>query len=1253
MNNPFQETRPVRRCNCAGGCGPPAPSVPVSRRQFLETVGIGAAAAFFAHPSRASFALPDEELQRWRRNLQAPAPPTRYLSHKHTDARLHLGGIGTGNFEIGADGQLTTWQLFNTLRDGHVPFYFLAKAGDATRLLQTQGGPGWPRVKQIEMTGEYPVARLRFLDEDLPVKLELTAFTPFAPLDPDLSSIPAAVFNFRIENPGKETQEIALAGLIQNPIGYEAKGDNNSLVNPCFGGNVNHVFREHGLTGLLLAAEPAGKATLDQSLTIVTRGNLKDLSLPPVDRPGNLALEIADDSNFAVEKLSDPARTVIWLEEAPTELSMAFLTSIRDAVRIGATLVFSGTLQPLLRAYASWTGGQSPTQMNLRPDILFEDFESGYRKWDVEGSAFGNEPAHGTLPNQQQVSGFLGQGLVNSYRGGDGPVGRLLSKAFPIERRFIRFLIGGGHHQETQLRLVVDGQTVRAASGKDNERLEPGIWDVSNLDGKQARLEIVDAQTGGWGHINVDQIEFSDLPGPRELLTLLEEMLPARFTAVRPVEKAFPAQSLCEFENLVIQPGTTYTAAPDGRHLWSRTLGKGKVVMCAGTILAVSEASISSARQRAYAFVCALAGAQYRGFEGPHPEAPGFGGMALVTSAPRASVLSATDDWDPAWARFSQSGSFNDAEIKSTSPSPAGHTLFGGVAATVKVPAGGSVEVPFLLVWRFPNKYNSQNQAIGCHYAKRWPDLPSLLREAAAQLPVWQQRTEQFRNTFYNSSLPYWLLDCLTANAAICRHVGVVFQIGNGDVYGWEGSNGCCDPTCTHVWGYEQSFARLFPGLERDMRRIDFKHQQGPEGGINNRTDVPSPPRPTGEQPFADGHASCVLKAYREALNHPDEGFFHEYWPHVKRAVEYLIKRDVSATGGEPAGVLQDDQWNTYDEALHGVTSFISGYYLAALRAGEEWARRVGDTSAASRFRGIFETGRNKVVELCWNGEYFQQHLADYLQRQGEVGPGCMSDQLIGQWWAHQLGLGYLLPKEKVISALQAIFKYNFKSDLTGWKHAPRAFAGAHDKGLIICTWPNGGRPASVMLYSDEVWTGIEYQVASHLIYEGLVEEGLAVAKGARERYDGIPRPPMARNPWNEIECGGHYARAMSSWSLLLALSGWHYDAPQGVLRFIPRLDREKFKSFFSGPQGWGTASQLREGQTQINEFAVSAGEFSANQFFLETRGFARSTRVEINGRAQHFSMLPTEGALRISLKKTALVKAGQTLRIRTEVRSR
>ena len=246
----------MHKCNCSGHCGPEN----LNRREFIGLVGAGAAATLLGGPAWGAFELPADELARWRRELFAPAKPRLYLSGKHTDVRMHLGGIGTGNFEIGVDGQLTTWQLFNTLRDGQVPFHFLIRAGGATRLLQTAGGPDWPRVQQIEMTGEYPVAELRFRDASLPVEVELTAFSPFAPLDAGFSSMPLAAFVFRMKNPTKQKQTVSLAAVMQNPVGYDAAGPNNGAANPCFGGNVNEVLREGGAGRPVHARGGGGRA---------------------------------------------------------------------------------------------------------------------------------------------------------------------------------------------------------------------------------------------------------------------------------------------------------------------------------------------------------------------------------------------------------------------------------------------------------------------------------------------------------------------------------------------------------------------------------------------------------------------------------------------------------------------------------------------------------------------------------------------------------------------------------------------------------------------------------------------------------------------------------------------------------------------------------------------------------------------------------------------------------------------------------
>jgi hypothetical protein len=231
-----------------------------------------------------------------------------------------------------------------------------------------------------------------------------------------------------------------------------------------------------------------------------------------------------------------------------------------------------------------------------------------------------------------------------------------------------------------------------------------------------------------------------------------------------------------------------------------------------------------------------------------------------------------------------------------------------------------------------------------------------------------------------------------------------------------------------------------------------------------------------------------------------------------------------------------------------------------------------------------------------------------------------------------------------VLSALRSIFKYNFKSDLSGWKHAPRAFAGAKDKGLIICTWPKGGRPNGVMLYSDEVWTGIEYQVAAHMIYEGLVLEGFAIVKGARDRYDGRPRAPIQRNPWNEIECGGHYARAMSSWSLLLALSGWDYDGPRSVLRWAPRHSVENFKSVFVGAEGWGSLRQTRQAMTQQNRLELLEGRLRLAHLELATPSSAKTVNVELEGRKVPVVEMFEAGVLKLAFKTPVTIAAGQVL---------
>lgn len=1169
--------------------------------------------------------------------------PRAYLSNRHTDARMHLGGIGTGNVEIGVDGQLTAWQLFNTLRDGYVPCFFIIKAGDVGRLLQTAGGPDLPRVQQIQMRGEYPIATLTFEDPALPVRLELEAFSPFSPLDTRLSSMPAAVFVFKVHNTTRTPVPVSIAMLMRNPAGYDAMGPAAPVArgpqdlgtnHPNFGGAVN---RPSGRM-LLMDCVPGETAQVDRPIRICTNISLQALDAVPGIRPKDLRLQALERAS--AETSPEPAeRTVIWMENAGPDLDPNLLAAIRRAVESGAVLVLAGDRPGLVAEWVRY--GHSREQGTLQPDVVFQDFEHGYGSWTVEGTAFGTEPAKGTLPNQQPVSGYTGSGLVNSYLGGDAATGRLISPDFTIARRFIRFRIGGGAHPTTQMRLIVDGKVVRAASGRNSEVLMPAWWDVSEFLGRTGHIEIVDEETGGWGHINVDDIVFSDRPADEEALRILDDLMPVKIDRVE-----LAPDGHFVYGGISLRPGASQERLPSGRQAITRPLGSGMVAFVPGPIMDPALAELAGAQHAAYRDLCSLAGAVYRAPASPPANSPGYGSLALAALAGKVTMLPSFTDWMQAWSELSPAAGFGSRRHAPAPPTPPGETVNGALASTITVPPGKAVEMPFVLTWRYPNKYNAAGEWMGNYYCTIWPSAESAAKELAGSFSAIRRRTHRFRDVFYRTTLPYWLLDCLTSQMATIRHIGVVFRIANGDLYGWEGSNGCCQPTCTHVWGYEQTLSRIFPDLEREMRRIDYLHQQREDGGINNRTDVPSPPHPTGEHPFADGHASCILKAYREAINYPDDTMLREYWPRVRRAVEYLIDRDAAANGGTPRGYLQDDQWNTYDEALHGVTTFISGYYLAALRAGEEWARRVGDTQAAGRFHSIFRMGQENLVRLCWNGEYFQQHLPDYEKMPGEVGPGCMSDQLIGQWWAHQLNLGYILPREHVQSALRAIVRHNWKRDLTGWHHAPRAFAGNGDSGLIICTWPRGGRPPVVMLYSDEVWTGIEYQVAAHLLYEGMLDEAFAIVKGARDRYDGIPRPPIPRNPWNEIECGGHYARAMSSWSLLLAASGFHYDGPAAELTFMPRVSPGRFQTFFTGPQGWGSLSQTRRRSSQRNEIRVVEGSLRVEHLRLNVHRTPSSVRVSYGGAEVPVTWKAAGDEVRISLAHAVTVAEGKALSV-------
>ncbi len=644
---------------------------------------------------------------------------------------------------------------------------------------------------------------------------------------------------------------------------------------------------------------------------------------------------------------------------------------------------------------------------------------------------------------------------------------------------------------------------------------------------------------------------------------------------------------------------------------------------------------------------------------------PFQGRVALAALADEASYVTQWDNLDLLWRDFAEDGKL--ASIEGEAPSPEGRTWNGALAVPVTLKPGEEKCVVFILAWQLPNRYVNWDQSfmgvgdkksrfwLGVMYANWFRSATDVVRYVAQNFERLGRETRLWRDTFYDSTLPYPLLDAVSSQASIIRTPTCVW-LEDGNFHGFEGccgastghceGSGCCPLNCTHVWGYEQSLSRLFPDLERTMRRTDWEVQQSPEGYVFTRTILPPYlPRPwemkspVQEHVALDGMISTVLKTYREYRQGAGREWLLKYWPHVKRCLDYIQR----TFDPDARGLIVGEQYNTYDISIYGLNTFIGSYYLAALRAAEEMARVAQDEAAARQYRSVYERGRSGLASELWNGEYYIQKVDMESHPKHEYATGCLSDQLLGQWWAHQLDLGYILPEDQVKSAVRSIVKYNWRENFRGFKQDPRVFASDGDAGLLICTWPKGGRPAVPTLYSDEVWTGLEYQIAALLIYEGMFDEALRIVRGTRSRYDG-----RERSPWNDVECGDHYARAMSSWAMLEAASSQRTNEAQGFLAFAPRTTPEDFRCFFITAEGWGTFEQKVSGASQVDALHVAYGRAKLRtlELVFHGNGTPRRASASLNAKPMALESHFSDKKVRLDSALGLELKAGDALRV-------
>ena len=826
-------------------------------------------------------------------------------------------------------------------------------------------------------------------------------------------------------------------------------------------------------------------------------------------------------------------------------------------------------------------------QVKIRSEILFEDFEKdNYGKWKVEGETFGDGPvSKADVPEYQGQLGIEGERAVNSHASAaeskdtslvgnrDGKTGRLLSPEFKIERRFVRFLLGGGNHPgKTGLQILVDGNVVRSATGHNNNSMQVRYLDVAQYQGKTARIEIIDNLAGAWGNVGVDHIVFTDERHEDDL------------------------------EN---QPG-----------YGSMTL----------TLI------------------------------GQGAQAKGCAGLNVNEPAGHLWTAAQLDEVD---ASFSSK-------------------LVGGIAASQAVlKPGQKTTATFAVSWWFPYYPGIEGSEMGRienasklrrYYAKHFDSAIDVAKYITNDYYRLAGTTRLWNSVWYDSTLPYWVLD-RSIISLDCLATQTAHYFDNERFWGWEGVD-CCAGTCQHVWNYSQANGRIFPKIERDQREnVDFGIALHANGESGHRAE-------NGMGHFTDGQAGTIMRLWREHTISGDSEYLKRVWPSVKKAMQFLIEHD-----SDLDGILTGAQHNTLDAAWYGPCAWISSVYCGALAAVEQMAIEVGENDFAKKCRNIRLSGSKLLVKDLYNGEYFI-NKPDETKRAINSNIGCHIDQVLGQSWAMQTALPRVLPKKETVAALNSLWKYNFAPDAglydklhTTIKGA-RVYADQGEAGLIMCTWPKGGDDTAVPGmadrvengvtwlgpggYFDECMTGFEYQAAAHMIYEGkpvsesamqsggavdvegsLVLKGVAIMRAVHERY-----APTKRNPYNEIECSDHYARAMASYGVFLALCGFEYNGPKGYIGFAPKLSPENFKAPFTAANAWGTFSQKQNAKTQTERIDVKHGSLSINELKFEVAKGAKPSKVmgSIDGDAIKLKF--KRDGLELSLVPTEpiMLKAGSVL---------
>ncbi len=583
--------------------------------------------------------------------------------------------------------------------------------------------------------------------------------------------------------------------------------------------------------------------------------------------------------------------------------------------------------------------------------------------------------------------------------------------------------------------------------------------------------------------------------------------------------------------------------------------------------------------------------------------------------------------------------SFSQQNISTTSKKVSEGPLLNSVSTKHTIRGGQTIKADFIIGWHFSNlKLNPVIEGKGRYYNQQFKNAVEVVQYVANNFAELSTNTAIWRQTWYDSTLPWWFLERTFLNISTLATT-TAHRFDSGRFYAWEGV-GCCEGTCMHVWQYAQAMGRIFPGIERDTRkRVDLGLSLTANGMIYYRGEVV-------KTAAIDGQAGTILRIYREHKMSIDKSFLKNNWEKIKLATTWVINQDKNKDGMEDTPIE-----NTLDAVWDGEIAWLVGLCIAAAKAGEQMAIEMGDVPFANICATYVASGTKNMEEKLFNGEYFI-HKPDEMKGREKLGSynTCHIDQVYGQSWAHQVGLGRILNKEKTMSALRALWKYNFTPDVgpyikerRGWR--PYALAG--EGGMVMNTNPSneakpyGENTTWQLGYFHECMSGFEHQVASHMMAEGMTDEALVLTRMIHDRYHAAKR-----NPFNEIECSDHYARAMASYGTFISACGFDYDGPNGSIKFAPKLNPHKCKVPYTAASGWGSYEQNQNEQNFTAKMHVAYGTLRLNKIVVEPSLKATKAKVHVGDTIINCKLIKRDQAYQFEFENTVELKKGQVLQI-------